>query len=846
MVAQTLNDITNSLFDSIINESNDAIITKTLDGYITSWNHAAEKLFGYSAGEIVNRHISVIIPEQKLNEEKEIIERISKGEYIRHFETERQCKDGRIVSISLTISPLKNADGQIIGAAKIARDITRRKQEAAHRALITGISRLFNGTTPLTETIHLALGMVAEFGGFALAEAWLLESENNSIYLAASAYSNAGIGEIFNEKKPAITFNKGRGLPGAAWKEATTQFWNDIHQPGRFLRHEKAKQAGLKSAYGFPLLYQQKVLGVLLLAQASNQRKEPGFETLLENICLQLGHEIQRKQLELQLDKVFSFTPDILCIANTDGHFKKVNPAMCTLLGYSEEELVASPFLKFVHPADKDATATALIELLHGQPFYYIENRYITKSGETKWLAWTTTGAGTHGEFYCSAKDITEKKNLEHLLHTATNLARIGGWDVDLVKGTVYWSAMTREIMEVGPDFDPGIEDGLRFYKEGESREKIKAALNEAITTGATCDIEVEAVTAKGNVRWVRVISETEFLNGQCLRIIGSLQDIDNRKQAELAAKAAFTERNTILESIGDGFFAIDKNWQVLYWNNVAEKALSVSKEQVLHRNLWEVFNQSVGSKSYQLYHQAMATGEAVHFEDYYDKMERWYDISAFPSANGLSVYFKDITSRKKDQAALEESEKKYHGLFNLSPLPMWVANLETLAFLDINDAAINHYGYSREEFLKMTLADIRPPEELAKLARDVAESKATGRIKDNIVTHRKKNGDIIKVAIELAPIIFKGVEADIIVATDVTERLRNTQALQEQNDQLKKIAWLQSHVTRAPLARMMGLINLVKSVENPAEKEQYLDYIVNSAEELDGIIKEITAQANK
>lgn len=843
MYNQILNSETLSLFDSIVNESNDAIITKTLEGTITSWNKAAEKLFGYTAQEVIDRHIALIIPEHRLNEETDIINKISAGETLRHMETERLRKDGRTVHVSLTVSPLKDADGCIKGAAKIARDITRQKQEEAQGQLLTGINQLFNGTEPLNNTISKALSGLMQFGGFVMGEIWLLESEKAKIYMAASIYTQPAVYEAFGLDKPMVTGARGRGLPGTTWQQATTQFWDNIDQPGRFLRYVNAQKAGLQSAYGFPLLYQEKVLGVVIVAQTTNTRKEPAFEKMLENVCLQLGHQVQRKLLEKELNQVFTFTPDVLCIANTDGYFKKVNPAMCTLLGYTEDELTASPFLHFVHPADKTATATALHELTHGKPFYYIENRYITKNGEIKWLAWTTTEASNHGEFYCSAKDITEKKNLEYLLHTATNLARIGGWDIDLVKGSVYWSAITREIMEVGPDFDPGVVEGLQFYKEGESRQLVKLALEKALTTGETCDIEVEALTARGNTKWVRVISETEFVDGRCRRIIGSMQDIDNRKQAELAAQQALQERNNILESIGDGFFAVDNNWQITYWNSAAEKSMSTPRESVLHKNFWDVFSDYVDTLSHQQYLAAMQTGQAIHFEDYSAPLQRWYEISAYPSASGLSVFFKDITARKLDRAALEESEKKYHDLFHLSPLPMWVVNLDTLAFLDVNGATVNHYGYSREEFLGMTLADIRPAEELPRLARDVAESKATGRLEDNIVTHRKKNGDIITVAIELAPLYFKGIKADIVIATDVTERLRDTQAIQEQNKQLKKIAWLQSHVIRAPLARMMGLINLVKSVTSNAEKEEYLHYIASSAEELDDIIKQITIE---
>ena len=116
-----------ALFASIINSSDDAIISKTLEGVITSWNAGAEKLFGYSAGEITGKNVSILIPPDRINEEHEIIEKIKKGKYVEHYETERRRKDGSLVYTSLTVSPIKNKEGKITGASKIARDITNRK-----------------------------------------------------------------------------------------------------------------------------------------------------------------------------------------------------------------------------------------------------------------------------------------------------------------------------------------------------------------------------------------------------------------------------------------------------------------------------------------------------------------------------------------------------------------------------------------------------------------------------------------------------------------------------------------------------------------------------------------------
>lgn len=118
---------------AIIESSYDAIVSKTLDGIIRSWNSGAERTFGYSASEAVGRHISLIIPPERLNEENEIIARLKRGERIDHFDTIRMRKDGVRINISLTVSPIRNADGRIIGASKIARDVSDRKALEAER-----------------------------------------------------------------------------------------------------------------------------------------------------------------------------------------------------------------------------------------------------------------------------------------------------------------------------------------------------------------------------------------------------------------------------------------------------------------------------------------------------------------------------------------------------------------------------------------------------------------------------------------------------------------------------------------------------------------------------------------
>jgi PAS domain S-box-containing protein len=121
---------------SIVETSDDAIISKDLNGVITSWNQGAERLFGYSAEEAIGKPVTMLMPPEFQDEEPKILERIRRGERIEHYETVRMRKHGSRMDISLTVSPVKNDEGKIVGASKIARDITERKRSAAQLAIL--------------------------------------------------------------------------------------------------------------------------------------------------------------------------------------------------------------------------------------------------------------------------------------------------------------------------------------------------------------------------------------------------------------------------------------------------------------------------------------------------------------------------------------------------------------------------------------------------------------------------------------------------------------------------------------------------------------------------------------
>jgi PAS domain S-box-containing protein len=121
---------------AIVESSDNALVSKDLNSIIKSWNNAAERIFGYAAKEVIGKSITILIPPGRENEETEILERIRRGQRIEHYETVRQRKHGSLIEVSLTVSPVENAQGKIIGASKIARDITDRKRNEAQITIL--------------------------------------------------------------------------------------------------------------------------------------------------------------------------------------------------------------------------------------------------------------------------------------------------------------------------------------------------------------------------------------------------------------------------------------------------------------------------------------------------------------------------------------------------------------------------------------------------------------------------------------------------------------------------------------------------------------------------------------
>jgi two-component system CheB/CheR fusion protein len=289
---------------AIIESSDDAIISKNLDGIITSWNAGAERLFGYKTDEIVGQSILLLIPPERQDEEPRILERIRRGERIDHYETVRRRKDGTLLDISVTVSPLKDKSGQIIGASKIARDITNRIQNERRRTAQYMVANLLAGSWSIQEAGPRVIEAVATVGNWIAGSIWLREPAQDRLACTITWHHEMPRLAEFAEISRATVLQGGQGLSGRALSSGKPIWIEDLANDTNFPRASAAQKAHLKSAFAFPLIAEgDEVNGVLELFSPEPVSPDDDLLALVTSLGSQIGLFIHRRQVDAELKR---------------------------------------------------------------------------------------------------------------------------------------------------------------------------------------------------------------------------------------------------------------------------------------------------------------------------------------------------------------------------------------------------------------------------------------------------------------------------------------------------------------------------------------------------------------
>ncbi|WP_339612111.1 PAS domain S-box protein, partial [uncultured Planktosalinus sp.] len=442
-------------------------------------------------------------------------------------------KNGEEFWINFTVSPVADKNGWYTHWIAIERDVTEVKNEQLKKELISQIGDVFNLTTDLYQTLQELTKLVVSIGNFSFSEIWLHSNQKNKLRLFSSYASTREGEQFYSYSNKLLETDFGQGLQGLVWKANSPLLWDTTKIKNIFLRNEASKKAAINSVLGIPLIGQEAQVGVLLLGSTQDENFLKKFEPVLTELGIFIGTEIKRKRLESDLHHLFEALPDLICLATFDGTFLKINKAGCDLLGYQEEELLGANFNQFVHPEDIDISAKAIQQLQEGETIFKFENRYITKKGKTLWLNWNCNCIPEEGVMYATAIDITDEKKLREVVSNASELATIGGWEIDLTTDKLTWSDIIYTIYETTPDvYTPELSSAIAFFRE-DFRDQVAATVQNAINKGAPFEFEAALITFKGNEKWVKAIAKPEIVNGICVRIFGSFQDITKIKETE-------------------------------------------------------------------------------------------------------------------------------------------------------------------------------------------------------------------------------------------------------------------------------------------------------------------------
>ena len=509
---------------TIIEQSDDAIISQDTSGRVNSWNVAAQRMLGYSAQEMLGQPITRIFPQSRLAEEAALLERLHRGEPVVNFETVRRHKSGQDIAVSVSMSPLAGPDGKLVGISKIVRDISVRlaseaalkSSEVQHKALIDAmfegvvVQRADGFIVSCNESAERLLGLTRTqmIGRTSVDPSWHCVREDMSAWPGATHPSTIALATGEEVRDAVMGIYKSDGALG----------WISINAKPIF-----EDESGVPTS-------------VICTFVDINQRKLAADRL---------------RQSEQTFSAIFNNATSGMGILSPKGVWLNTNTALCEFLGYSEVELSEMTFTDISHPDEWEVDNQQFLRLLNDEiQIYQRATRYLHREGHTVWgLASVSVvrDRTDRPEFVVTQIiDITARKRAEEslaasnaLMEESQEIAKVGGWELDLRSGELYWTQETYRIHEASPDdFNPTVDAGVGYFTEP-SRERITRALDAAIANADPYDLELETLTTKGTLIQVRTTGKATVENGKTVRLSGIFQDITERKQYEKSLQQA-------------------------------------------------------------------------------------------------------------------------------------------------------------------------------------------------------------------------------------------------------------------------------------------------------------------
>ncbi|WP_025765217.1 PAS domain S-box protein [Dyadobacter tibetensis] len=600
------------------------------------------------------------------------------------------------------------------------------------------------------------------------------------------------------------------------------------------------------------------------------------------DITEQRLQEEKLKESEEKFRTFFQNSQGFMCTHDLYGRILSVNKAGAELLGYTVEEVMKMSLYDLIPARHQSAIHTYMDEIWRqGKANGLMSTRH--KNGGTRiWNYHNIMLTDPDGVQYVigNSIDVTESQILSKKLQIAQQqllqtgkMARVGGWEVDVIKNVVTWSEMTKEIHETSPDFEPDIESGLSFYKNGESLEKIQNLVNRAIQYGENFDTELEMVTAKGREIWVRSIGYAEFEDGVCKRLYGTFQDIDTKKRTDLEIINSRKFLNDLLDAAsGVSIIATDLNGVITVFNRGAERLLGYQASEMIgqhtpvqihlpeeiteHASLLNEESDEEIEGFRTFVYRAEKNGSEEREWSYRTKSGQIIPVMLMVTSIrdyqqkiiGYLGIASDLSARKKAEEALNQERSRLSAFVQNAPAA--VAMVDTnLRYLAVSQRWLEEYKIQNQYIIGKSHYEIFP--NLSDEWKAYHQRALKGEVIKNEEDRWRPEGwnhdQYLKWEIHPWYLSDQSVGGIMMFTQDITEsalqkeELRQAKKLSEEAS-IAKSEFLanMSHEIRTPLNGVIGFTDLVLKTQMTEVQNQYLTIINQSANSLLGIINDI------
>lgn len=767
---------------------------------------------------------------------------------------------GRKEVILLSKVPFVTGPGQVEGMIGIARNITATHNLEQEQKLIFQLINSLSKTSNLISSLRKTILTIAEYLDLEYAEAWQV-GYDESILRKVTAV------EIFNPEAGFNTSNisckKGVGLPGLTWEKRCVQIIKEVPENFNLKKRDNSEDNITQIGIGVPIIFKNEVIAVLTFYGVDSIISKISLCEFLERISVQISASIQRKITENQLNNMFAYTPNLIAVLGLDGYLKRVNSAFAKTFGYTESELLTNPFNKFLHPDEITIISKRLNEVASGRKTMSFQNRCLAKDGSWKWISWTPSELiEEDGIVHLFGIDITPIKtaNLELLKYKniiESTKDGIGLFSLE-TKG-VYLNNSLKHTLGFSESEFSDLASIKNLYAD-----KLKAEIIfKNLLDGKYWDSDVQLINKNGEFLDFHLSAGPVFNEiGDLIALFGLHTDISERKIHEESLQNYSNRISNILESITDGFFSVTKDWRVTYWNKEAENLTNISREKVINKQLWNYFPNAKQSLFYNNYKEILDKGDKISFEEFSEALEKWFEINAYPGKEGFSVYFKDITEKKKVNEQIRAAKERYELVSKaiLEAVYEWDIQKNKLEWSDVYYQIFGFKKKSKDETLLDWEKNLHPDdrEEVVKNLEKVLKEPAISKweYEYRII---KEDGQVTFV-VEKAFILRNDIgEALSMVGSlqDITE-LKHTQRnleelntklenrareLSASNAELEQFAYIASHDLQEPLRMVTSfLTQLQKKYQGQLDDkaQQYIYFATDGAIRMRQIILDL------